>query len=64
MQSENSFSKKLELQKCLEDPEAKNNLLGFFETLIEIAKENPELIQKNLNLNNEEMEINTKEDYD
>lgn len=27
---------------------AKNNLLGFFETLIEIAKENPELINDQL----------------
>ena len=64
MQSENSFSKKLKLKKCLEDLEAKQNLLGFFETLIEITKENPELIQENPNLDIEEMGTNTKEEYD
>ena len=64
MQSESRSSKQLKLKKCLENSEARNNLLNFFETLIEIAKETPELIQENPHLANEEMEINTKEDYD
>jgi len=54
MQSEKRSSKQLKLKKCLEDLEAKNNLLNFFETLVEIAKENPELIQENPHLNNRE----------
>ena len=31
----------------LDIKEAKNNILGFFKTLLEIAKENPELINQN-----------------
>ena len=64
MQSESRSSKQLKLKKCLENSEARNNLLNFFETLIEIAKENPELIQENPNLDIEEMGTNTKEEYD
>ncbi len=45
MSSENRTSKNRELEECLQDSESRNNLLGFFETLIDIAKENPEIIQ-------------------
>lgn len=48
----------------LEVSSARINLLNFFETLIEIAKENPELIQENPNLDIEELEINTKYNND
>ena len=34
-----------EIEECLQNSESRNNLLGFFETLIDIAKENPEIIQ-------------------
>ena len=64
MQSEDRSSNKLKLYTCLEDTEAKNTLLGFFETLVEIAKENPELIQQNPLIKKEKIELNTKEDND
>lgn len=47
MKSESRSPKLLKLKKSLEDTEVRNNLLKFFETLVEIAKENPELIQDN-----------------
>lgn len=33
------------IEECLQSSESRINLLGFFETLIDIAKENPEIIQ-------------------
>jgi len=39
-----------DIEKCLQDTESRNNLLGFFETLIEIAIENPEIIQESSHL--------------
>ncbi|MEX0999698.1 MAG: hypothetical protein WD000_07040 [Thermodesulfobacteriota bacterium] len=48
----------------LEVSSARINLLNFFETLVEIAKENPEIIQENPHFNNQELEMNTKEDND
>ena len=45
MNFENRSSLQTNLDECLEDTEAKNTLLGFFDTLLEIAKENPEIIQ-------------------
>jgi hypothetical protein len=63
MQSESRSSKQLKLKKCLEDLEVKNNLLYFFETLVEIARENPELIPENPHLNKEKSRINTKKHY-
>jgi len=41
----------------LDSKGAKNNILGFFETLLEIAKENPELINENTQM------ILSKKDY-
>ena len=64
MQSEDRSSNKLKLYNCLDDTEAKKTLLGFFETLVEIAKENPELIQKNPPKKNEKIEVDTKEEND
>lgn len=56
MKDESRTSKQLNLNKCLENSEAKTRLLQFFETLIEIAEENPELIIENRVLNNKKMD--------
>jgi len=56
MHDEDRSSKQLKLNKSLENNEAKTRLQQFFETLIEIAKENPELITENRVLNNKEMD--------
>ncbi len=56
MKDESRTSRQLNLKKCLENNEAKTRLLQFFETLIDIAKENPELITENHVLNNKEMD--------
>ena len=60
MQSENRTSKNRELEECLQDSETRNNLLGFFETLLEITKENPELIEQNPVIKKEKSVIKTK----
>ena len=56
MQSENRTSKNRELEECLQDSESRNNLLGFLETLLEIAKENPEIVQESPRLQSLESE--------
>ena len=42
-----SEDKTTELSSLYEDPSDRLNLFGFFETLLEIARDNPQIIQEN-----------------
>jgi len=46
MSSESMSSKNQKLEKLLRDSEARNNLQGFIEILLDIAKENPEILNE------------------
>jgi len=45
-----------EIEECLQNPEPRLNLFGFFETLVEIAKKNPEIIKMTPHLQSLESE--------
>ncbi len=54
MQDENSTSKQLKLNKCLENVETKNRLLQFFEVLVKIDDRERVVKSSNSNIKNSE----------